>query len=82
MKTIVAITLQSLQQLIRGVAIKFEVIGLYKKKIYYNNSKYFNGNFDGMIYIYIYIYMKIIEYSKSPINAYSPLESLTFGLRS
>ena len=80
MKTIVAITLQSLQQLIRGVAIKFEVIGLYNKKFYYNNSKYFNDNFDGMIYIYIY--MKIIEYSKSPINAYSPLESLTFGLRS
>ena len=69
-KKIIAITLESLQQLILNITIKIELIRLCNKKTfvtinskYFNNkktfvainSKYFNNNFDAMIYIYIYI---------------------------
>ena len=41
----------------QDVAIKFNVIGLYNKIFVAINSKYFNDNFNAMIYIYIYIYI-------------------------
>ena len=51
-KKIVAITSKSLQQFMRSVAIKFEVISLcYKKNFVAINLKYFNENFDVIIYL-------------------------------
>ena len=41
----------SLQQLMRGVAIKFEVIDWTTKNFIAINSRYFNDNFDTMIYM-------------------------------
>ena len=41
----------SLQQLMRGVAIKFEVIDWTTKNFIAINSRYFNDDFDTMIYM-------------------------------
>ena len=52
MKIIVAIRSESLQQFMQSVAIKFEKIGLcYKKNFVAINLKYFNNNFDVIIYL-------------------------------
>ena len=50
---IVAITSESLQQFIQSVAIKFEVIGCTTKNFIAINFKYFNDNFNVIIYLFL-----------------------------
>ena len=50
---IVVITSESLQQFIQSVAIKFEVISCATKNFIAINFKYFNDNFNVIIYLFL-----------------------------